>query len=131
VLKLRKTLKKRKGRRIGRRVGVPFSKYGAKRTVVDGITFASKAEARRYSELRLMQREGAIRDLELQVKYPLHAHGPDGKPWKVGNYIADFVYTRHSDNEQIVEDVKGFKTPLYNWKKKHVAAEYGIDIYEV
>jgi hypothetical protein len=27
--------------------------------------------------------------------------------------------------------VKGFKTPLYRWKKKHVEAQYGITIREV
>ena len=41
---------------IGRKPG----KYGNKKTVVDGITFASKKEARRYGELILLQKGGLI-----------------------------------------------------------------------
>ena len=32
------------------------SKFGAKKTVVDGITFDSKAEAKRYGELKQLER---------------------------------------------------------------------------
>jgi hypothetical protein len=31
----------------------------------------------------------------------------------------------------VVEDVKGMRTPMYRWKKKHVEAQYGITITEV
>jgi hypothetical protein len=31
------------------------SKYGAKKTEVDGITFASKKEAKRYAKLKVMR----------------------------------------------------------------------------
>lgn len=101
------------------------NKYHAKRTTIDGITFASKAEARRYVELKALQSVSGIYDLELQTPFILHVKGI-----KLGTYRADFVYF-DSTGKRIVEDVKGFKTPLYNWKKKHVAAEYGIEIQEV
>ena len=46
-------------------------KYGAKKTMVDGITFDSKKEAQRYEELKLMEKNGYIKDLKLQVGYEL------------------------------------------------------------
>jgi hypothetical protein len=101
------------------------SKYHAVPTVIDGIRFASKAEAKRYQELKLAQSVGAISDLELQPRYRLHVNG-----WKLGEYRGDFRY-RNSEGQTVVEDVKGMLTPMYRWKKKHVAAEYGVDVVEV
>ena len=39
------------------------SKYHAKHTVIDGHTFPSRKEARRYQELKLMERAGAFKGL--------------------------------------------------------------------
>lgn len=107
-----------------------MSKYKAKRTEVDGIVFHSQKEARRYQELKLLQRAGKIRNLRLQPEWDLFVPGGE----RIGAYIADFCYyTVPWDYEQpelVVEDVKGFKTPLYRWKKKHVEAQYGITIRE-
>lgn len=100
-----------------------FNKYGAKKTVVDGITFASKAEARRYGELKLLEKAGEIRHLELQPKFDLTVNGE-----KIGRYVADFRY--REGTESVVEDVKGFKTPVYRLKKALVKALYGIEIRE-
>lgn len=102
------------------------AKYGAQPTVVDGIRFASKAEARRYGELRLLEKAGEVRDLELQPVFPLHAK----RGGVVGIYRADFRYSDRAWNI-VVEDVKGFKTPLYRWKKKHVEQEYNVTIQEI
>lgn len=99
------------------------NKYRAIKTVVDGIKFDSKAEARRYSVLKILEKAGEISSLELQPKYDLVINGT-----KVGFYKADFRYVR--DGELIVEDVKGMKTPIYNLKKKMIKAIYGIDILE-
>lgn len=41
-------------------------KFGAVATVVDGHTFPSKAEARRYQELRLLEKAGQITKLRLR-----------------------------------------------------------------
>jgi hypothetical protein len=110
-------------------------KYRAKPKIVDGIRFASTAEARRYQELKHLQAAGEIKDLELQPVYPLMAPGRGaGGPYErvhLGNYIADFRYRRGRTGILVVEDVKGVKTPLYRWKKKHVEAQYDIQIQEV
>ena len=103
------------------------SKYGAVRTTVDGIAFASKAEARRYRELRLLERAGEIRDLELQPAINLDA---PGGPARVGVYRADFRYYRRTPAgwADTWEDVKGVMTPLCRWKLAHVKAQYGMDV---
>lgn len=103
------------------------SKYRSIPTVVDGIRFASKKEANRYAELKLMEKAGAIRDLILQPMFALHA--PNGA--YIGKYLADFTYWLTENDKKIYEDVKGMKTALYRWKKKHVEAQYGIVIAEV
>lgn len=108
------------------------SKYGAVKTLVDGIRFDSKAEARRYYELKLLQAAGEISDLTLQPRFPLYVYefGNREEPAKIGEYVADFGYIK-ADGEEVTEDVKGFSTPMYRWKKRHVAAQYGITILEV
>jgi hypothetical protein len=117
-------------------------KYGAKPTVVDGIRFASMKEARRYQELKLLEKVGEIEGLELQPTFPLYAPSMSGQllraakassqggVFKVGEYRADFAYLDWKRG-RVVEDVKGFKTPLYRWKKRHVEAQYGITVVEV
>lgn len=106
------------------------SKYGAKRTTVDGITFASKKEARRYGELKLLAKAGRVQDLRLQPRYPLHVNGE-----LVCTYVADFAYVAVNDNGEAerpyVEDVKGFKTPEYRLKSKLFKAVHGFAIHEV
>ena len=107
------------------------SKFGAIRTTVDGITFASKAEARRYSELKMLEKAGQVRNIRTQVPYKLNVS--NFSIVTIGKYVADFVYevpTVGAWGGPIVEDVKGFRTPLYRWKKKHFEAQYGIQILE-
>lgn len=48
-----------------------MSKYHNQTVTVDGITFASIKEYRRYRELCLMERAGEIDNLERQVKFEL------------------------------------------------------------
>jgi Protein of unknown function (DUF1064) len=110
----------------------PRSKFHAVPTWVDGIRFASAREARRYGELRLLERAGLIRDLTLQPAFELHATvwpAPAGPPHVVGIYRADFAYV--TETGTVVEDAKGVRTALYQWKKKHVEIEYGVRIVEV
>jgi hypothetical protein len=106
------------------------SKYNATKTVVDGITFASKAEAKRYAELKLLERAGEITVLRTQPLFNLRAAG-GGPDAEIGKYVADFGYFIPASGKHVYEDVKGFKTPLYRWKKKHVEAQYGIKIVEI
>jgi len=101
------------------------NKYRAVKTEVDGIVFDSKREAARYMELMLLQRAGEISHLELQPVYECVVNGK-----KICTYRADFRYFTKLGN--IVEDVKGVKTPIYRLKKKLVEALYaGVTILEV
>lgn len=102
------------------------SKYGAKPTTVDGIRFASMAEARRYSELRLLEKAGEISGLELQPKFKLVVNGQH-----ICTYIGDFRYRCKYTDPLITEDVKGILTPVYRLKKKLVLALHGVEITEV
>jgi hypothetical protein len=108
-----------------------MSKYRAKPQVINGIRFASQKEGKRYLELRLLERAGQIRGLTLQV--PLALSAGNDKRTSIGKYVADFVYEEFVEDHwrRVVEDVKGFKTPLYRWKKKHVEIQYGIQIREI
>lgn len=101
-------------------------KYHAKRTTVDGITFDSKKEAERYSELRLMEKAEEIANLQLQVLYPLKVNDQ-----LICSYKADFVYLDRKTKRTVVEDCKGFRTREYQIKRKLMAAIYGIEIVEV
>lgn len=130
------------------------SKYGAVKTTVDGVVFDSAAEARRYRVLKLMEKAGEIHALALQPRYALgvvpgdgvfkkgdrlHVYGDLGSisAIAIGEYRGDFVYCvckrggQCRLTQRVVEDVKGFKTALYRWKKKHVEAQYGIQILEI
>lgn len=98
-------------------------KYGAVPTVVDNIRFASKAEAKRYGELKLLERAGKIRDLALQPKFALRAGSVE-----IGHYIGDFMYLDLDTGNVVVEDCKGFETPMFKWKRKHFEAQMGIKI---
>lgn len=100
------------------------AKYGNKKTIVDGIKFDSKREAQRYGALQLMLKAGLISNLRLQVQYQITVNG-----MKVCKYVADFVY--QEKGVEIVEDVKGMKTPIYNLKKKLMKAVFGVVVSEV
>ena len=110
-----------------------MSKYGNRKTVVDGVVYDSAKEARRGAELLLMERAGLISDLQAQVKYILiPAQRQRGKVVeRAATYIADFVYKQNG--ETIVEDVKSpaTRTDVYRLKKKIMLYKYGIRIKEV
>ena len=102
------------------------NKYYNKKTVVDGHTFDSRKEARRYRDLKIMERAGVISNLQLQVPFVLFKHSQYGR---VVKYIADFVY--EENGKQVVEDVKGVRTPVYKLKKRVMAELLGIVIQEI
>lgn len=115
------------------RRGRSRSKYRAEPTTVDGIRFASKKEARRYSELTLLERAGEIVNLEIQPRYALHAMSPLSQRKCVGEYVADFAYSDVRTHTRVVEDVKSeaTRTAVYRLKKRIVEIQYGITIREV
>lgn len=107
------------------------SKYHAAKTVVDGITFDSKREAKRYQELKLMERAGKIRGLRRQVRFELlPAFDAGGKHYRPTSYVADFVYTDAKSGKEVVEDCKGYRTDTYRLKAKMFAHKFGVSILE-
>lgn len=101
-------------------------KYGNRKTVVDGITFDSKREAKRYGELKLLLQAGLIRDLSIHKRYTLIVNGH-----KVCTYEADFDYFDVRKGEWVTEDAKGFRTREYLLKKKLLFALSGVKVVEV
>lgn len=99
-------------------------KYRNQPTRVNGIRFDSKREAKRWSELLLLEMAGRIANLRRQIRFRLNVLGVE-----VCQYVADFVYIEAG--QMIVEDVKGFRTPVYRLKAKLMKAIHGIEIREV
>ena len=106
--------------------GKKKSKYHAKKTEVNGKTFDSKKEDKRYMELKAMEKVGSIQNLQLQVPFVLIEKSKYGRSIK---YVADFVYY-NKNGSKVVEDVKGVKTPVYKLKKRIMAEKYGIIVLE-
>lgn len=112
-------------------MGWRTSKYHARKTVVDGITFDSRREADRYLVLKSMEEDGVIEDLRRQVRYELvPAFDADGRHYRPVCYVADFVYTDKETGKEVVEDVKGMVTDVYRIKSKLFAYRYGVSIKE-
>ena len=111
------------------------SKFKNKKVELDGLTFDSKKEARRYNELKLLERGGYIGGLELQKSFVLaesvkFENEPRAKP--AVRYVADFVYIENG--KMVVEDVKSSATkslPVYRLKKHLMKSVHGIDIKEI
>lgn len=104
----------------------PGRKYRNVPCEADGIKFDSRAEARRYGELKLLERGKLITDFVVKPQFPMTVAGQH-----VCTYIADFSY--QDKGALIVEDVKSkaSKTPVYRLKSKLLAALYGIKIREI
>lgn len=99
------------------------SKYGAHRTLVDGILFDSKAEARFYADLKNRERAGEVTEIELQREYDLMVNGV-----LVARYRADFVFFDRIARARRVLDVKGVATRDFRLKAKLMKACFGIDV---
>ena len=101
------------------------SRYGVKGVWVGDVKLDSKAEAKRYGELLLLEKAGEIINLKVHPRYALSIAGitlksrsqryPNGR---VLYYVADFSYTEYG--RQVIEDVKmasGHRTETYRLKK--------------
>lgn len=122
------------------------SKYGSRKVTVDGVTYDSVKEYRRFKELSLLERAGTIQNLQRQVKYVLipaqreycneiYTKGRKKGCFKPGkllekecSYIADFAYIQNG--EIVAEDTKGFRTKDYIVKRKLMLWIHGIRIKE-
>lgn len=104
-------------------------KYNNAKTIIDGITFHSKKEGKRYSELLLLAKSGAIKTLAIQIPFELvPSQTINGKKERAVNYIADFVY--YENGNYIVEDCKGYRTEVYKLKRKLMKHVHNIEIRE-
>lgn len=128
----------------------PYSKYFARKVTVDGIEFHSSKEAKRYKELKLLERIGKIKNLKLQVPFVIIptqyesyiSYTPKKKipkeskrvVEKMAKYIADFTYETE-DGEYVVEDAKGYKDStayeVFVLKRKLMFQVHGIKVREV
>lgn len=122
------------------------NKYHSKKITRDGMTFDSIKEYKRWCELSLLQRAGAITDLQRQVEYELipAQREPDTIGVRGGvkkgktiehkvSYVADFVYKENG--KSVVEDVKGYKQgtayAVFVLKRKLMLWVHGIKIKEI
>lgn len=105
-----------------------YRKYHNKKTVADGIKFDSKLEAERYAQLKILERAGVIRDLELQPSFELlPSFRKNGKTWRKNVYKADFRYILADGDRIIIEDVKGSTaviTDVFRLKQKLFEYKY-------
>jgi hypothetical protein len=126
-----------------------MNKYGNKKVVIDGEVFDSKREAKRYQELKLLEKCGAISDLKRQVVFELipaqrekstkvYTKGrKKGQPIegklieKAVTYISDFAYIDTATGKMVVEDAKGMRTDKYIIKRKLMLYIHNIKIQEV
>ena len=101
-------------------VKVPLKqKYGNIKT--NG--FDSVKEYKRYQELQIMVQLGEISQLILQPKFDILFNN-----MKICTYKGDFQYLKAGIT--VVEDTKGFRTPIYMIKKKLMKIILGIEIKE-
>lgn len=113
------------------------AKYRNKPKVLNGIKFDSQKEARRYQELKLLERAGKIKDLEIQPKFSLVKgvkFRGDKRAKPDLRYFADFAYTDMETGERVVEDVKSVATKesaVYKMKRHMMLAIHGIEVKEV
>lgn len=120
-----------------------YRKYRNKRVEYEGIVFDSLKEKRRYCQLQILEKNGIISDLRLQVPFELIPAIYEDEVVQLKTktkikkklvqrsttYVADFVYRQ--DGKMIVEDTKGFRTKEYELKKKMMRAFLGIEIKEI
>jgi hypothetical protein len=103
------------------------NKYRAQPITVDGIRFASKAEATRFQTLMMYERGGMIEGLEAHPKFELF--GRDGS--HIGFYSADSSYVICATGQAVVEDVKSpitARTAAFRRTLKLMRATWGIEV---
>lgn len=105
------------------------NKFNAQPTTITykgkAVKCASKAEAKRFGELILLERGKKISGLEFHPKYALNAFTADPMGrflFGIANYIGDARYVEHG--KEVVEDVKGMATPVFKLKAKWFRACY-------
>lgn len=112
------------------------NKFNAQKVELDGMTFDSKKEHKRYIELKAMQQRGEIHSLEHHTKFELAPKTKiegEKRAKPAVRYFADFTYY-NSAGKYIVEDVKSAATrklASYRTKKHLMKTVLNIDVCEV
>lgn len=114
---------------VGKSIDIKTNKYRNKKVVYDNIKFDSIKEQEHYKLLKLLEKAGIIKELELQKRFELQPSFMDnsGKRQKAITYIADFFYYETIQKIYIAEDVKSEATKkdkVYNLKKKMFMYQY-------
>lgn len=97
-------------------------KFRAVPTIVDGIRFASKKEAKDYETLKMLEKAKKIKGLVLQPRFKFEVvyYRADSinrrSITKTLKYVADFMY--EESGKMIVHDSKGYETKEFKLKKK-------------
>lgn len=105
------------------------NKYGAIKTNVDGITFDSKGEARRYGVLKALEDKGEISDLKCHPSFVLTVNGV-----RIQRYTTDFSYKNTETGKVVVEDYKSAPTAKkldFRRTLKLMRAVLGIEVHVV
>lgn len=108
-------------------------KYNNTPVQIGAEKYRSKREAARHQELLLLQRAGKITGLTREVPFVLADRVKiDGekRARPAVKYVADFVYSDVRCGDVVVEDAKGFQTPLYRLKKHLMKTVHGISVVE-
>lgn len=127
----REILKQNENPKVAKR-----NKFNAQKVDLDGMTFDSKKEHRRYIELKAMQQRGEIFGLEHHTKFELAPKiklEGEKRAKPALRYFADFTYYI-STGEYIVEDVKSAATrklASYRTKKHLMKTVFNINVREV
>ena len=99
------------------------SKYKAQAVEIDGIRFSSQMEAKRYIQLRLLEKTGKIVYLVVHPHWDFEINGV-----KVGRgYTADFEWYEMGGKRH-VEDVKGVTTRDWPLRRDLMKALHGITV---
>jgi len=99
------------------------NKFGAKKTVLDGITFDSRREAAYYAELKLLEKAGEVCEVELQKPFALTINGQ-----LIGTYRCDFAFYDNTRRCYRVVDVKGVLTREFQRTRRLMRALHGIEV---
>jgi len=99
------------------------NKYGNKKTTIDGIEFASKAEASFYSALKLREAAGEVYEIQLQPRFIFQHNGV-----YIGAYKPDFQFYDATEKRTRVVDVKGFRVRDLGRTLKLMKAFHNINV---
>lgn len=100
------------------------NKYRAVKTYSEliGRKFDSKTEARRAEQLFMLQKAGAIKDLQFQVPFQLSLK-PNIK------IRIDFSYYDKESKQTVYEDSKGMQTREFRVKMAWLQEKLGVKVY--